>query len=85
MAITTSAGLTFEYEDGTTRNMTFNDIDASTIGGLKDRAIALNATIADPTTGAAYKETFVSDGGSPVVRISKAKYTMTEETVIYRG
>jgi hypothetical protein len=57
----------------------------STLSGLKNRVLAMNGTIADETTGAPYKETFVSDDGQPLKRISKAKYTIAEEQVIYRG
>ena len=85
MATTNSATLTLEYEDATTRNIVFDDVSTSALGSIKANAIALNATIADSVTGAAYKETFISDEGAPIRRISKAKYTVTEETVIYRG
>lgn len=83
--MTNSATLTLEYEDATTRSVTFNEVATSALGSIKANAIALNATIADSVTGAAYKETFISDEGAPIKRISKAKYTTTEETVIYRG
>lgn len=85
MATTNTATLTLEYEDATTRSVTFNDVSTSALGNIKANAITLNATIADSVTGAAYKETFISDEGAPIKRISKAKYTTTEETVIYRG
>lgn len=77
--------MTLEYDDASTRNLTFNDVDTSALGNIKDRVLALNTTIADSVSGAAYRETFISDDGAPVKRISKAKYTVTEETVIYRG
>lgn len=85
MATTNSATLTLEYTDATTRNITFNDVDSSALGNIKARAIALNTTLADSVTGAAYHETFISDDGAPIKKISKAKYTVTEEQVIYRG
>lgn len=85
MATTNTATLTLEYDDASTRNITFNDVETSALGNIKDRVLALNTTIADTTAGAAYRETFISDDGAPVKRISKAKYTVTEETVIYRG
>jgi hypothetical protein len=83
--ITNTVGLTFEYQDGMTRNYTFTGMADSTLSGLKNRVLAMNGTIADETTGAPYKETFVSDDGQPLKRISKAKYTIAEEQVIYRG
>lgn len=85
MATTNTATLTLEYEDASTRSVTFNDVETSALGNIKARAMTLNATIADSITGAAYKDTFISDDGSPIKKISKAKYTTTEETVIYRG
>lgn len=85
MATTNTATLTLEYTDATSRNVTFTDVDNNAIGQIKARAIALNATIADSVQGAAYRETFISDNGAPINRISKAKYTITEEEVIYRG
>lgn len=85
MASTNSVGLTFEYTDGTTRNYTFTGMADNALSALKGRVIALNTTLADSVAGAAYHETFISDDGAPVKRISKAKYTVTEEQVIYRG
>lgn len=85
MATTNSATLTLEYTDATTRNLTFNDVDNSALGNIKARAIELNTTLADSVAGAAYHETFISDDGAPIKKISKAKYTVTEEQVIYRG
>lgn len=85
MATTNSATLTLEYEDAATRNVTFNDVDSSALANIKANAMTLNATLADSVAGAAYHETFISDDGAPIKKISKAKYTVTEETVIYRG
>lgn len=85
MATTYSAQLTFEYDDALTRNYTFTDVTTQALSALKGRVVAFNATLADSTQNAPYRETFVSDDGAPVKRISKAKYTSTEEQVIYRG
>lgn len=85
MATTNTATLTLEYDDATTRTITFNDVSSAAIGQIKARAIALNGTIADTTQGAPYRETFISDDGAGLKRISKAKYTVTNEEVIYRG
>lgn len=85
LATTNSAVLTLEYDDASTRNVTFNDVDDLALANIKTRAMDLNDTIADSIQGAAYRETFISDNGAPITRISKAKYTVTEETVIYRG
>lgn len=83
--ITNSVGLTLEYDDGTTRNYNFTGMETSTLVGLKSRVITMNGNLADSVAGAAYHETFISDEGAPVKRISKAKHTVTEEQVIYRA
>ena len=85
MATTNSAVLTLEYDDASTRNVTFNNVDDAALANIKDRAISLNTALADSTQAAPYRETFISDGGEPIKRISKAKYIVTEESVIYRG
>lgn len=85
MATTNSAVLTLEYADTSTRNITFNDVSSTALGTIKARAMALNETIADSVTGAAYRETFISDDGAEITRIKAAKYTVTEESVIYNG
>ena len=83
MATTNTATLKLEYDDGSTRNLTFDDVPTSALSSIKANAIALNTTIADSVTGAAYRDTFISDEGSPIAKISGAKYTVTEETTIY--
>lgn len=85
MATTNSIVLTPEYEDGTTRNYTFTGMDNNALANLKSQVLALNTTLADSVAGAAYHDTFVSEGGSPIKRISAAKYIVTEEQVIYNG
>ena len=85
MATIYSAQLTFEYDDGLTRNYSFTDMTTEAISALKGRAVAFNETLADSTQNGPYRETFISDDGAPVKRISKAKHTATEEQVIYRG
>lgn len=85
MATKNEIGLTFEYEDGATRNYNFTGMNNQALSDLKTNVIALNATIADSVQGAAYHDTFISNDGAPVRRISKAKYIVTEEQVIYNG
>lgn len=82
---TNTIGLTFEYDDKSTRNYNFTGMTSSALAALKGKVLQFNATVADETQGAPYKETFISDEGSPVTKISKAKYTVAEEQVIYRG
>ena len=82
---TNTIGLTFEYDDKSTRNYTFTGMTSDKLDTLKSRVLNFNTTVADSVAGAAYHETFISDDGSPVAKISKAKYTVAEEQVIYRG
>ena len=83
MATTNTATLTMEYEDETTRNINFDDVPSSALSSIKANVLALNATIEDSVTGAAYRDTFVSDGGSPITKISAAQYTVTEANYIF--
>lgn len=85
MATSNSATLKLEYEDGSTRNLTFDEVPSSALQNMKSNILSLNGTIADSVTGAAYRDTFISDEGSPIKKISGAKYTITESTVIYDG
>ena len=85
MATTNAIGLTFEYADGTTRNYNFTGMANSALENLKSNVRTLNTTLEDSVAGAAYHETFISNDGAPVTKISKAKYSVTEEQVIYRG
>lgn len=82
---TNGINLTFEYTDGATRNYAFTGMDDSALSNLKSQVMNMNTTLADSVAGSAYHETFISDDGAPVKRINKAKYTITEEQVIYRG
>lgn len=83
MATTYEAQVTMQYNDLTTRNVKFTDVQATALDDMKANIFAFNAAVADSATGAAYKETFISDEGAPIVKINKAKYTITEESVIY--
>lgn len=83
--VTNGVSLTFEYTDGTTRNYNFTGMNSSALTNLKTNVLDMNVTLADSVAGAAYHETFISDDGAPVKKINKAKYTVTEEQVIYRA
>lgn len=85
---TTDLTLTLVYEDATSRNVTLTDLPSSaTPSTVASKAITFNQSLADTTSSAraAYRETFISDNGAPIVSISKATHTTTEETVIYNG
>lgn len=80
MAITNSVRVSLLYEDGTTRSYTFEGVADSVLSGVADRIKAINADSTDN-----FHKTFVSNTGSPVLRIGAGQITSAEETVIYTG
>lgn len=68
------------YQDGTTRNYTFEGVADSVLPDVKDKVKAINANSEDN-----FHKTFVSNDGSPVLRIGSAQITSTEEEIIYTG
>lgn len=78
MAITRSVKLKLVFEDATSRNFTFNGVEASALSGVKRKVLAINADM--PTN---FKQTFVSASGALCREISEAKIISTEEEVIY--
>ena len=87
MSASYSAQLTFQYNDMTTRNLNFDDVSSESIPTLKGKILEFNEALetSGDAHGDAYKDTFTSDDGAPLSKISKAKYTVTEEEVIYNG
>lgn len=83
---TYGAQLTLAYTDMSTRNVSFTDVDVEALPDMADNIIAFNAAItAGGASAVAYQDTFISNDGAPIARISKAKYTATTEEVIYSG
>ena len=83
---TFTAQLTFLYDDLATRNINFTDVDDEAIFSIKGNILSFNEAIAaGGASSVAYKDTFTSDDGAPINRISKAKYTRTTEEEIYNG
>ena len=78
MSTKTNAMLTFNYEDNSTRNVTFKDIDVSEMQYMADRVKAINNNMS-----ANFRGTFISDNGAAVRSISKAQVIRTTEEVIY--
>lgn len=78
MSTTINAMLTLNYEDNSTRNVTFKDIDNSEIQNIAGRVKAINENMS-----ANFRGTFISDNGAAVRSIGKAQVIRTEETVIY--
>lgn len=77
---TTSVRIGLLYQDGTTRNYTFEGVADSVIPDVATKIKAINAAPSSP-----FHQTFVSNDGSPVLRIGSGQVTTTEETVIYTG
>lgn len=78
--ITTSVRIGLLYQDGTTRNYTFEGVADSVLPDVANKIKAINANSEDN-----FHKTFVSNDGSPVLRIGSGQITSTEETVIYTG
>ena len=71
------------YEDGMTRNYTFENVHEDALASLKAKILAINANQNDEYAN--FYNTFVSNDGAKVWRISSAKYSEIEEEVIYDG
>lgn len=73
------------FEDGTVRNYTL-EIDAADRAGVKAKVKEINNQTG---TGAMYtaamKQTFVSNSGSPMLKIATASVIETTEEVVYNG
>ncbi len=78
MSTKTNAMLTLNYEDNSTRNVTFKDIDVSEMQYMADRVKAINTNMS-----ANFRGTFISDNGAAVTSIGKAQVIRTTEEVIY--
>lgn len=78
MSTTNNALITLNYEDNSTRNVTFKNIDVSEIQYMADRVKAINANMS-----ANFRGTFISDNGAAVRSIGKAQVIRTTEEVIY--
>jgi len=82
MAATTvrSVKLKLAYNDATTQTITFNDVEAGVLGGVKAKVKAINANMP-----AAFAYTFISKNGAPCTMISQAQIVVTTEEVVYNA
>lgn len=80
MAFTNNVRVGLLYQDGTTRNYTFEGVEDSVLADVADKIKAINAAPSSP-----FHQTFVSNDGSPVLRIGSGQIVTAEETVIYTG
>lgn len=78
--VVTSVRVGLLYQDGTTRNYTFEGVADSVLPDVVNKIKAINANSDDN-----FHKTFVSNDGSPVLRIGSGQITGVEETVIYTG
>lgn len=78
--VVTSVRVGLLYQDGTTRNYTFEGVADSVLPDVVNKIKAINADSTDN-----FHKTFVSNDGSPVLRIGSGQITGVEEVVIYEG
>lgn len=75
---TTKVNIGLTYADSTSRTVSFDNVREEQIPNISTRVQAINANMSD-----AFKRTFVSAEGSPVIAIGKAQVVTTEEEMIY--
>ena len=61
------------------RTVTISNVSLSAIANVKDKCMAINASLAASTDGG-LSEFFVDDSGNSLKEITKAKIIVTEET-----
>lgn len=73
------------FEDGTTRKYALPNVAAEDLSGVKGRVQAINNGSAGDgaTYQTAMKATFVSNTGSPMLKIGSCSIIRTTEEVIY--
>lgn len=82
-SLTTNVVVTLLYNDGETRNITFENVASSDLPAVKSKILAINANANNEYAN--FYQTFVSDDGEAVVKIESCKIVSTEEEVIYSG
>ena len=82
-SLTTNVVITLLYNDGDTRNITFENVASNDLPAVKSKILAINANANNEYAN--FYQTFVSDDGEAVVKIESCKIVSTEEEVIYSG
>lgn len=82
-SLTNNVVVTLLYNDGDTRNITFENVASNDLPAVKSKIIAINANANNEYAN--FYQTFVSDDGEAVVKIESCKIVSTEEEVIYSG
>ena len=75
--------ITLLYDDDSTRTYTFENVGEVNVLQLRAKIQAINENSNDEYAN--FYQTFISDDGEPVTRISNAKIVYVEEEVIYNG
>lgn len=82
-SLTNNVVITLLYNDGETRNITFEDVADNDLMAVKSKIQSINANANNEYAN--FYATFVSDDGEPVVKIESCKIVSIEEDVIYSG
>ena len=82
-SLTNNVVVTLLYNDGDTRNITFENVADDDLLDVKAKIKAINANSNNEYEN--FYKTFVSDDGEPVIKIESCKIVSSEEEVIYSG
>lgn len=82
-SLTNNVVITLLYNDGETRNITFENVADNDLMAVKSKIQSINANANNEYAN--FYATFVSDDGEPVVKIESCKIVSIEEDVIYSG
>ena len=80
---TNNVVVTLLYNDGDTRNITFEGVANADLMSINSKIESINANANNEYAN--FYATFVSDDGEPVVKIESCKIVQIEEEVIYSG
>lgn len=75
--------ITLLYEDGDTRNITFEGVASEDLAAVKSKIKAINANANNEYEN--FYKTLVSDDGEPVEKIESCRIVSVEEEVVYSG
>lgn len=82
-SLTNNVVVTLLYNDGDTRNITFENVASADLSAVKGKILAINANANNEYAN--FYQTLISDDGEPVIKIESAKIVSIEEEVIYSG
>lgn len=72
------------YQDADTRNYTFDASDSITPNAVREKINAINASITGGTDNG-FSQTFTSDNGANLTKISGASIITEVDTIIFGG